>query len=58
MTFEEHEKAVFAARSALNDAIYAAAADKVQVRYDKWSTKVQDTSTNLIGRVELVREVR
>ena len=58
MTFEQHEKAVLAACNTLNEAIYAAAADKVQVRYEKWRTTVDSTSTDMIGRVELVREVK
>ena len=57
MTFEEHEKAILAARSALNDAIYEAAGNKIKVHYDKWDTTVHGTSTNLVGRLELVSEM-
>ena len=58
MTFEQHEKAILAARIALNDAIYEAAGDKIKVRYDKWDTSTQGVSTSLVGRLELVREVK
>lgn len=58
MTFEEHENAVHRARSALNDAICAAAADGISVKYDGWPTTVNKISTNLIGRVQLTRDLK